>query len=72
MQWYKDLLLFGFPNEESIDIEDSDVKLLPSLVEKAVLPKLTGNTVILLCFHAYSKYSKVFYKLFRFVLFCKT
>ena len=43
MPWYRDLLMFGFPSEESIDIEDSDVKLLPSLVEKAVLPKLTGD-----------------------------
>lgn len=41
MMWFECLLFYGCDVNEG-DKEDADVALLPSLVEKVVLPKLTG------------------------------
>ncbi|XP_072254311.1 PAX3- and PAX7-binding protein 1 isoform X2 [Pyxicephalus adspersus] len=40
MMWFECLLFYGC--DENADKEDADVALLPSLVEKVILPKLTG------------------------------
>ncbi|CAI9607598.1 unnamed protein product [Staurois parvus] len=40
MMWFESLLFYGCDVQEA-DKEDADVALLPSLVEKVVLPKLT-------------------------------
>ena len=41
MSWYNCLVFFGSESNRDIDPEDSDIKIIPSLVEKVVLPKLT-------------------------------
>ena len=41
MPWYESLLFYGFSDMDGLDPEDPDVKLLPSLVEKVLIPKLT-------------------------------
>ncbi|XP_022100458.1 PAX3- and PAX7-binding protein 1-like [Acanthaster planci] len=41
MPWYESMLFFGFQQSEDIDSEDLDASLIPSLVQKVVLPKLT-------------------------------
>ncbi|XP_073473235.1 PAX3- and PAX7-binding protein 1 [Aquarana catesbeiana] len=41
MMWFECLLFYGCDMKDA-DKEDADVALLPSLVEKVVLPKLTG------------------------------
>ncbi|XP_068698519.1 PAX3- and PAX7-binding protein 1-like [Montipora foliosa] len=42
-RWYKSLVLFGCGDDPyDIDVDDPDVKLIPSLLEKSVIPKLTG------------------------------
>lgn len=43
MQWYINLVGFGFHHHEEIDPQDDDVKVIPSLIEKAVIPKLIGK-----------------------------
>ncbi|XP_071112400.1 PAX3- and PAX7-binding protein 1-like [Haliotis cracherodii] len=41
-QWYACLVFLGLHNEEDeASIEDDDVKLLPAIVDKIILPKLT-------------------------------
>lgn len=42
MSWYLNLVGFGFHDSEDIDLKDDDVKIIPSLIEKAVIPKLIG------------------------------
>ncbi|KAK3743871.1 hypothetical protein QZH41_016474 [Actinostola sp. cb2023] len=42
MPWYLSLVGFGFYDNEDIDPKDDDVKIIPSLIEKAVIPKLIG------------------------------
>ncbi|KAK3577424.1 hypothetical protein CHS0354_032273 [Potamilus streckersoni] len=39
-RWFECLLFYGFKEGEPIDKEDDDVKLLPSIVEKILIPKL--------------------------------
>lgn len=43
--WFECLLFYGCDVKDA-DKEDADVALLPSLVEKVVLPKLTGMFVL--------------------------
>jgi len=40
LPWFESLMFFGFEEGESVDAEDDDVKLLPAVVEKTILPKL--------------------------------
>nr|KAG5694080.1 hypothetical protein BaRGS_033699 [Batillaria attramentaria] len=41
MGWYNCLVFFGCKSGDTVDPEDSDIKILPALVEKVVIPKLT-------------------------------
>lgn len=42
-RWYKSLVLFGCGDDPyDIDADDLDIKLIPMVLEKAVIPKLTG------------------------------
>lgn len=38
--WYRSVALYG--NPEVFDLEDPDNDLLPMIVEKVLIPKLTG------------------------------
>lgn len=50
-QWYACLVFLGLHNEEDeASIEDDDVKLLPAIVDKIILPKLTSKTISSLCY----------------------
>lgn len=43
-RWYKSLVLFGCGDDPyDIDVEDPDVKLIPTVLEKSLIPKLTGT-----------------------------
>ncbi|XP_071801603.1 PAX3- and PAX7-binding protein 1-like isoform X2 [Asterias amurensis] len=42
MPWYESMLFFGFQQTQSLDKEDLDINLIPSLVQKVVLPKLSA------------------------------
>ncbi|XP_077865029.1 PAX3- and PAX7-binding protein 1-like [Saccoglossus kowalevskii] len=42
MRWFESLIFYGFREYDGIDKEDLDNKLMPSLVEKVILPKLTS------------------------------
>lgn len=45
-RWYKSLVLFGCGDDPyDIDADDLDVKLIPMVLEKALIPKLTGNNI---------------------------
>ncbi|KAL8611073.1 hypothetical protein ACOMHN_064364 [Nucella lapillus] len=44
MDWYNCLVFFGCESESEVDPEDGDIKILPAVVEKVVLPKLTYIT----------------------------
>ncbi|XP_052809923.1 PAX3- and PAX7-binding protein 1-like [Mya arenaria] len=41
MRWFDSLLFFGFEEGETADKDNEDIKILPAVVEKVVLPKLT-------------------------------
>lgn len=42
-RWYKSLVLFGCGDDPyDIDVDDPDVKLIPMVLEKSLIPKLTG------------------------------
>nr|XP_022293371.1 PAX3- and PAX7-binding protein 1-like isoform X2 [Crassostrea virginica] len=41
-KWFDTLVFYGFKLTETIAKEDDDVRLLPSIVEKVVLPKLSA------------------------------
>ncbi|XP_070568099.1 PAX3- and PAX7-binding protein 1-like [Ptychodera flava] len=41
MEWFETLMYYGFREGEGIERSDPDVKLMPGLVEKVVLPKIT-------------------------------
>lgn len=45
MLWFESLLFYGCEEGENPQIDDVDTYLLPAIVEKVVLPKLTGNYV---------------------------
>lgn len=43
-RWYKSLVLFGCGDDPyDIDVEDPDVKLIPAVLEKTLIPKLVGE-----------------------------
>ncbi|KAL5009833.1 hypothetical protein ScPMuIL_012138 [Solemya velum] len=42
LSWYETLVHYGFEDEESICKDDDDIKLLPLIVEKIILPKLNN------------------------------
>lgn len=55
MDWYNMVMKYGWSTtetEESLS-NDPDVRLVPVLVEKIILPKVTGNcaSYSLVCFH---------------------
>ncbi|KAG1654087.1 PAX3- and PAX7-binding protein 1 [Nymphon striatum] len=41
MHWYNTLLTYGCSNDMSVDAEDPDLNLIPLVIEKVILPKLT-------------------------------
>ncbi|XP_033099376.1 PAX3- and PAX7-binding protein 1-like [Anneissia japonica] len=41
-RWHDDMLFYGCNNVEKCDIDDPDLSLIPNIVEKFILPKLTG------------------------------
>lgn len=45
MEWYEAVIKYGFkPNEtEAQLLNDPDVRLVPTLMEKIILPKITGT-----------------------------
>ena len=47
MNWYKTLLTYGYHGGKD-NIEDEDLKLIPHVIEKVLLPKLTGTFDLLL------------------------
>ena len=55
LRWYESLIFYGFKEGEVIDKEDDDVKLLPAIVDKILLPKLSGKCLqnIVPCVHYY-------------------
>lgn len=44
MQWFEDVMFYGV-KDNSYDEKDEDTNFIPRLVEKALLPKLTGSFV---------------------------
>lgn len=40
MDWFNTLLFYGYQESRELDKEDADIKLLPNVVDKIVLPKL--------------------------------
>ncbi|XP_065648625.1 PAX3- and PAX7-binding protein 1 isoform X2 [Hydra vulgaris] len=40
MNWFKTLILYGHVPDD-IDIDDDDIKLVPNIIEKSIIPKLT-------------------------------
>lgn len=50
-RWYKSLVLFGCGDDPyDIDVDDPDVKLIPIVLEKSLIPKLTGIRFLFHCF----------------------
>ena len=50
-RWYKSLVLFGCGDDPyDIDVDDPDVKLIPIVLEKSLIPKLTGILFLFNCF----------------------
>lgn len=45
--WYDTLMFYGFRNEDDYDREDDDIKLIPRIIEKIVLPKLSGMSIVI-------------------------
>ena len=43
MVWYDSLILFGVSDSTSLDKDNIDINLVPSIVEKVVIPKITGT-----------------------------
>lgn len=41
MLWFESLLFYGCEEQEQVK-DDADISLLPTIVERVVLPKLTG------------------------------
>lgn len=44
MLWFESLLFYGCEEREQ-EKDDVDVALLPTIVEKVILPKLTGRDI---------------------------
>lgn len=43
MLWFESLLFYGFDELSTLQKGDVDIGLLPSIVEKVILSKLTGS-----------------------------
>lgn len=43
MRWYESLMFYGFREGDSLDDKDEDIKLMPSMIEKVILPKIIGK-----------------------------
>ena len=43
MNWFEDLMFYGFREGEEPAVDDEDLQLVPRLVDKVVIPKLTGQ-----------------------------
>lgn len=43
MLWFESLLFYGFEEHSTLQHGDGDVGLLPAIVEKVILSKLTGR-----------------------------
>lgn len=43
MLWFESLLFYGFEEHGTLQRGDGDISLLPAIVEKVILSKLTGN-----------------------------
>ena len=41
MDWFSSLLFMGSKDGEMLEIGDDDLKILPQIVEKILLPKMT-------------------------------
>lgn len=47
MEWYNTIMKYAF-NENEIEetlMDDPDIRLIPTLIEKIILPKITGMTI---------------------------
>lgn len=44
MEWFETVMRYGFKSTETENqlMDDPDIRLVPSLMEKIVLPKITG------------------------------
>ena len=45
MHWHKALAGYGMGDGDDADPADPDLQLLPGILEKVILPKLSGTTV---------------------------
>ena len=43
MSWYELLMFYGFKEGEEPRADDEDLNLIPKLVDKVVIPRLTGQ-----------------------------
>ena len=46
MPWYRSLAIYGHTHADSFDQSDADNQLIPMIVEKVLVPKLTGMTFV--------------------------
>lgn len=61
MDWFNTLLFYGYQESRELDKEDADIKLLPNVVDKIVLPKLIGAYYVsMINAHAASLLCQVF------------
>lgn len=63
MEWYETVMRYGFkPDEtEAQLLDDPDIRLVPTLIEKIVLPKITGDLIFQFFF-------SILYKLWNFLI----
>lgn len=43
MLWFESLLFYGFDEHSTLEKDDGDIGLLPAIVEKVILSKLSGE-----------------------------
>lgn len=46
MRWYRSVVLYGHSSSASFDSADPDNQLIPMIVEKVLVPKLTGMAYV--------------------------
>lgn len=46
MLWFESLLFYGFDEQSTLQRGDGDNGLLPSIVEKVIVSKLTGRKIL--------------------------
>ena len=63
MVWYDSLILFGVGDPSTLHKDNIDIKLVPSIVEKVVVPKINGR--INFCFLLNVFILPIFILLFR-------